>query len=182
MKRLIVDNTGPQDTVDSFALAMLQYRNMPDRDTHRSHAQVLYARNLRDAIPRHVSQLQLRPEWILTADLREQALARHHQLRHDQLTQHTRELQPLNQGDTVQVQNQTGPHANKWDMSGVIVEVLDHQSYMVKMDGSGRTSKRNRRFLRPIKPHRHALLPAEPQPHAMIPAEPQPSPPSSSNN
>ena len=104
--------------------------------------------------------------------MRGRALARGHQLRHDQLTQHTKKLDPLNQGDTVQVQNQTGPHANKWDTSGVIVEVLDHQSYMVKMDGSGRTSKRNRRFLHPMKPYRHALLPAEPLP----------SPTSSSND
>ena len=34
---------------------------------------------------------------------------------------------------------------------------------MVKMDGSGRTSKRNHKFLRPIKPYRHALLPTQPQ-------------------
>ena len=108
---------------------------------------------------------------------------RRHQLRQDQLSQHTKELQPLQQGDTVQVQNQSGPHSNKWDTSGVIVEVLDYQSYIVKMDGSGRTSKRNRRFLRPIKPYKHALLPAEPNQGVLIPTEPHTlSTPSKSNS
>ena len=118
----------------------------------------------------------------MTADLREKALAHRHQIRHEQLSQHTRELQPLPQGTTVQVQNQTGPHANKWDISGIIVEVLDHQSYMVKMDGSGRVSKRNRRFLRPIKPYRYALLPSDLPSQAWQHAEPQPSHSSSNNS
>ena len=60
-------------------------------------------------------------------------------------------------GQTVQVQNQTGPYAKKWDLSGKVVEVLDYHSYLVKMDGSGRVSKRNRRFLKPIRTYREIL-------------------------
>ena len=61
---------------------------------------------------------------------------------------HTRELSELEFGCVVQVQNQAGPHANKWDLSGVVVELLGHDSYTVRMDGTGRLSKRNRRFLK----------------------------------
>ena len=53
----------------------------------------------------------------------------------------------------VQVQNQAGPHKNKWEVSGTVVEVLGHEAYNVKMDGSGRVSRRHRGFLRPIVPY-----------------------------
>ena len=46
-----------------------------------------------------------------------------------------------------------GPHKNKWDVSGTVVESLGFDSYHVKMDGSGQVTKRNRRFLRPILPY-----------------------------
>ena len=48
----------------------------------------------------------------------------------------------------VYVQNQRGPHPNKWDRSGVVVDVGDNEQYLVKIDGSGRLTLRNRRFLR----------------------------------
>ena len=60
----------------------------------------------------------------------------------------TRLLGPLQLGACVQVQNQAGPHKNKWDVSGTVVEAVGHDSYMVKLDGSGRVTKRNRRYLR----------------------------------
>ena len=41
--------------------------------------------------------------------------------------------------------------------SGQVVEVLDHISYIVRKDGSGRISKRNRRFLGLIKSYRSVL-------------------------
>ena len=59
----------------------------------------------------------------------------------------------------VQIQNQTGPHANKWDMSSVVLESLDFDSYNVRVDDSGRASKRNRRFLRPIKSDKDTIKP-----------------------
>ena len=41
----------------------------------------------------------------------------------------------------------------KCDISGTIVENLGHSSYLIKLDGSGRISKRRRQFLRPIDPY-----------------------------
>ena len=52
----------------------------------------------------------------------------------------------------VAVQNQDVNHPNRWDRTGKVVEKLPHRQYRVKMDGSGRISLRNRKFLRPITP------------------------------
>ena len=38
----------------------------------------------------------------------------------------------------------------RWDRTGRIVEVLPFRQYRVRMDGSGRVTIRNRRFLKPI--------------------------------
>ena len=53
-------------------------------------------------------------------------------------------------GTTVQVQNQAGPHKNKWNLSGTVVEVLGFDVFTVKMDGLGQVTKRNWKYLRPI--------------------------------
>ena len=37
----------------------------------------------------------------------------------------------------------------KWNKSGYIVEALPHRQYRVRIDGSGRVTLRNRRFLKP---------------------------------
>ena len=159
MKRLIQENVGPSGTLntDQLAMALLTYRNTPDRDTDRSPAQILFARNLRDAIPCRPGALKLRKEWILTTQAREAALARRHEVRAKDLNSKAHPLHPLALGDIVQVQNQAGTHPNKWDKSGTIVEVQAHDAYLIKFDGSGRISKRNRRFLRPIIPFNDRL-------------------------
>ena len=154
IKRLIKDNTGPLGSLDndSLAAALLLYRNTPDKDTKRSPAQILFARNLKDTIPCTPENLSLRKEWVLTAEERQKALAQRHLSRHTDLAAKTKELKPLAVGDSVQIQNQKGQHAKKWDFSGVIVEKLDYDAYLVKLDGTGRVSKRNRQFLRLIIP------------------------------
>ena len=53
------------------------------------------------------------------------------------LSEHTKELALLSVGDVVQLQNQTGHNAKKWDKSGSILEVLPFKQYRVKVDGSG---------------------------------------------
>ncbi|GFN83680.1 Pol polyprotein [Plakobranchus ocellatus] len=41
----------------------------------------------------------------------------------ERLSEHTRVLPPLTVGDSVRIQNQTGPHPTKWDKTGTVVEV-----------------------------------------------------------
>ena len=40
----------------------------------------------------------------------------------------------------------------KWDITGVVAEIGDHDQYVIRVDGSGRMTLRNRRFLRKITP------------------------------
>ncbi|XP_014670775.1 PREDICTED: uncharacterized protein K02A2.6-like [Priapulus caudatus] len=63
------------------------------------------------------------------------------------------------QWDSVRIQNQTGPHPNKWDKTGSIVEVRQHDQYAIKIDGSGRVTLRNRKFLRKFCPVHNDQLP-----------------------
>ena len=45
----------------------------------------------------------------------------------------TKVLSKLTVGNLVSVQNQVGPRAEKWDKTGVIVEVLPYDQYRIKM-------------------------------------------------
>ena len=56
----------------------------------------------------------------------------------------------LKVGDMVQIQNQRGIDPKRWCKSGKIVEKLDFNQYLVKVDGGGRLTRRNRRFLKKI--------------------------------
>ena len=120
-----------------------------------SPSMILYARQMKDTIPCHPSKLQLRKEWVFTAKMREQALSKLHLSKKTELLAKSRLHKPLAVGDVVQVQNQRGNNPNKWDNSATVVEVLQYDSYLVKMDSSGRVSKRNRQFLKPIVPFIH---------------------------
>ena len=85
------------------------------------------------------------------------------------------ELQPLNVGDSVRVQNQSGNHPNKWYKTGIVVEIGDNDKYI---DGS--LILRNRRYLRKMKqmlPDSHINQPAIPhvQPLLQQLVSPQPS-------
>ena len=66
---------------------------------------------------------------------------------------HTRSLAPLSLGDNVFVQNQRGSHPNKWDKSGIVVELGNYDQYWVKIDGSGRlTNVEEQAFLAEVRP------------------------------
>jgi hypothetical protein len=68
------------------------------------------------------------------------------------LNTHARTLPPLHIGDRCFVQNGAGNFPKRWDKSGTVTEVLDYDKYIIKIDGSGRVTTRNRKFLRQFTP------------------------------
>ncbi len=78
---------------------------------------------------------------------------RHRHIRHqDKWSEHTKLLPPLKIGDRVRIQNQTGSHPNKWDRTGIVIEVPQFHQHLIRIDGSGRQTLRNRKFLRKYIP------------------------------
>ena len=128
------------------------HRNTPDRDTELSPAQGIFGHPIRDFLPVKPGMYLPRQDWRLTMAKREQALARRHARQEQLLSEHTKTLVPLKVSDVVSIQNQHGPHPLKWDKSGTVVEVMQYDQYKIRMDGSGRVSVRNRKFLKKIVP------------------------------
>ena len=153
-KRLLQENTSRSGhlNTDQVTRALLQYRNTPGRGaSQESPAQIIFGRPLRDGLP---TPSHARPEWGKLRDLRE----RGHSRLHAKVTD--RCLEPLGVGDVVLVQNQHGPKPTRWDRTGLVVETLGNRQYSVKMDGSGRITLRNRRFLKKVQPMNPACTPA----------------------
>ena len=67
----------------------------------------------------------------------------------ERLDQPKKELQPLEVGDQVLIQNQLGNNPKRWDKRGVVVQTdKEHRQYKVMSHDSSRMTIRNRRFLR----------------------------------
>ena len=149
-KRILLGNinavTGNLDT-DAAARAIMTHRNTPSQDTGVAPSVVLFGRPIRDHLP-HFNR-EIRSEWGAINDAREKALAKRAL---KAVEPNLRELPPLNVGDSVQVQNQSGNHPTKWHNTGVISQCLPHRQYHVVVDGSRRITLRNRKFLRKISP------------------------------
>ena len=62
--------------------------------------------------------------------------------------EHTKKLPPLWVGFLIWIQNQIGPNPTKWNKTWVVTEVRQFDQYIIKIDGSGRVTHRNRKFLR----------------------------------
>ncbi len=153
-KRMLCDNTGPHGglNLDAFQRAMLNYRNTPDPQTGLSPAQCIFGRPVRDFIPIHRGRYKPHPTWVDMLDKREVALRNRHQRLQEVWSEHTKTLPPLHVGDRVRIQNQIGPDPLRWERTGVVVEVRPYDQYVVKIDGSGRSTLRNRKFLRRYEP------------------------------
>ena len=67
-------------------------------------------------------------------------------------SEHKKRLQALFVGDCLRIQNQTGHLPNKWDKTGSVVEVCQFDQYVIRVDGSGRMTLKNRKFLRKYVP------------------------------
>ena len=152
MKRLLRNNTTASGSLncDGFSWAILEFRNTPCRDIGVSPSNILFGRNLKDHLPAITENLKVRKEWRFDKDMREQALAVKFAELEKNLGGGARNLPVLEVGDMVQIQNQKGNDPKRWNKSGKIVEKLDFDQYLVKVDGGGRLTRRNRRFLKKI--------------------------------
>ena len=158
-KRLMRSNVTPTGALDNDRLlrALLQLRNTPDPDCCISPAEIVFGRQLRDAFS-FVNRLEkfsnpsVRLEWREAWRSKEIALRARFVKSSERLNEHSRPLPPLKAGDRCFVQNQTGRSPGRWDRTGTVVEALGHDKYHVKVDGSGRLTMRNRKFLRSFIP------------------------------
>ena len=96
---------------------------------------------------------EVHPQWREAWKAKEEALKVRYVKSMENLAEHARPLRPLEHGDRVIIQNQNGRFPKKWDKSGTVIEVRPNDQYSVKVDGSGRLTLRNRRFLRKYDPH-----------------------------
>ena len=149
-----MDNTGPTGSLDTdnFQRAILTYRNSIDPETKASPALILFGRPVRDAIPIPPGRYCPHNTWKELLEHRERALAKRHSREHEKWSEHTQMLQPLQVGDHVYIQNLTGNHPKRWERTGVVVEVRQYHQYVVRVDGSGRVTLRNRQHLRKFTP------------------------------
>lgn len=155
-KRLILENISPLGSLntDNVARALLAHHNQTDPITGLSPAEVIFGRGLRDHLPLQDHKFQPRAEWRLEADMREQAYAKRHILKKEQLLRNSKPLPELEVGDNVSIQDVANKgKAGKWTKTGVITEKLPFNSYEVKIDGSNKLTKRIRVHLRKIIPY-----------------------------
>ena len=131
---------------DKVARAVLQYRNTPIQGIGLSPAQMLLHRNLRDELPARPHYYKPHPEWVTAASQREQSLYKRDAKLIEGYNSNAHTLPKLNVGDEVTLQNKN----KRWDRTGKIIEALDNRQYRIKVDGSGRVTVRNRRFIRRI--------------------------------
>ena len=157
-KRLLEENIGPDGSInnDKIVRALLQLRNTPDRDCYLSPAEVLFGHRLKDAMPQLDKSAmvfespQIHSQWRQAWSAKEEAVRSRMVKTCERLEQHSKELPPLREGDTVFLQNQdpAARKPKKWDREGTVIQTGEHDQYLVKVHGTGRITLRNRRFLR----------------------------------
>lgn len=138
---------GSLDT-DAAAKALMQYLNTPLQNSNASPAQLLTGRQLRDAIPVDSANYRVSEQWSRLLRSRERALqqlGKNASLRHNVSAHVT--SRPLNQENAPVSRT---PAAGVGDRLGTIIELTAPQQYLVRLDGSGRATIRNRRHLRPL--------------------------------
>ena len=153
----------------------MQHRNTPLNDINLSPAQILFGRPVRDFLPVKPGLYRPADVWVDNAEKRELALKKRLYQGLERWSEHTKNQPALQPGQSVYIQNQRGiGKASKlWDRSGVVLEDKGFDKYSVKVDGSGRVTDRNRRFLRAFKPANGPNLPA-PRPASVDDASHEP--------
>ena len=154
-KRLLRDNVGPGGSLDTDRVmrAVMQFRNTPMQDCKRSPAQMVFGRHMRDFIPSLQYKYEPAKDWSVTQEYRERTLALKRDSDDKRWSQKTKNLDTLEVGTPVAIQNQTGNNPTKWDKTGVILENKPHSQVLIRVDGSRRVTLRNRKFVKELNPN-----------------------------
>ena len=160
MKRLIHDNVAADGSIDNdkFVRAMLTKRNTPDQYSKLSPAEIVMGKRLRDNLPMIPKTLMVmnnpsvHPEWRKLWYQKESVMRDRCCKDLENIPSEKSRLPPLQVGQKVLIQNQAGRYPLRWDKSGTVGEVFPYDQYVIRVDGSNRLTRRNRRFLRAYKP------------------------------
>ena len=128
------------------------YSNTINLEKRASPALILFGRPIRDPIPIPMGRYCLHSTWKEMLAHREKAMAKRHARERERWSEHTKLLQPLKVGDRIYIQNLVVNHPRKWERTGVVVETRQFHQYVVRIDGSGRVTLRNRQHLRKFTP------------------------------
>ena len=141
---MLRDNLGVNgESTDGLARSLLQYRNSPLPDTRMSPAEIVFGRNMKDLLPVLNYKYEPRQEWDLVRELREKLMAKRLDRDGVRLEGYTKAHKDIPVGSSVVVQNKAGKFPRKWVKTGIVVENMDYDKVLVKLDGSGRLTSRN---------------------------------------
>ena len=153
-KRVLADNIDSYGRLceDRAAMSLLTHRNTPVQGLDMSPAMMLYGRVIKDHLPALQEKYRIHKRWSEISRYREMAMAKRHIANEKYYNPHSRPLRELEIGQSVQIQNQIGSYPRRWTKTGRVVERLGNRQYHIRVDGSNRVTRRNRRFLREIDP------------------------------
>jgi hypothetical protein len=152
-KKMLRDNMGHGGSIytDKVMRAVLQYRNTPMQDSRRSPAQMVFGRQMRDFIPSLTYKYEPAKDWAVSQEHRERTLANKREMDHQRWSYRTKDLDELEVGTAVAIQNQRGQNPTKWEKTGIIIENKPNSKVMIRVNGSRLVTLRNRRFVRPME-------------------------------
>jgi hypothetical protein len=147
--RDIVTETGNLNT-DAVTEALLIYHNTKCQVLGKSPSELANGRILKDFLPRDFSTLLPAPEKLMSGVVKDKLQEEIRLAGGQRWSEHTRRLAPLEMGCWVQLQNLRGPHPLKSDSNGVVIGKHNVNSYVIRVNGSGKITIRNRCSLRVI--------------------------------
>ena len=148
-KRMLRDNINPDGSTNNnkVASAVLQYHNTPLQNSPLSPAQLLFGRRLADFFPANPKAYMIHPYWSEQIQKHQSNRMLHHKKLAARYDQHTRLLKPLQVGQQVAIQDQSGS-SKRWSRTGEVIETLANRKYRIRLHDTGNTTIRNRRFLK----------------------------------
>ena len=155
MKRILTDNVGHGMKLNGkkAAVALMEYKQTPIRETGRTPAKMMLGRELRDLIQvkdtLDPGRYLIQETYQLKSEDRERAYAAKYLKENDRWAEHTKQQTPLNVGDPVFCQSMRGKDIGKWTTTGTIHRAdQTNSTYQIRMDGTNRLAKRFRINLR----------------------------------